>query len=99
MSRYIDADAAVKRFEELHGSENTLLNSYNADWVISFVETQPTADVQEVKRGHWIYPDDYQIACTCSCCGWNGLLYESDVGDMPYCPNCGAKMNGQEETQ
>lgn len=85
MSRYIDADAAVKRFEELHGSEN--------------IETQPTADVQEVKRGHWIYPDDYQIACTCSCCGWNGLLYESDVGDMPYCPNCGAKMNGQEETQ
>lgn len=31
MSRYIDADAAVKRFEELHGSENTLLNSYNLE--------------------------------------------------------------------
>ncbi len=50
MSRYIDADAAVKRFEELHGSENTLLNSYNADWIISFIKTQPTADVVEVVR-------------------------------------------------
>ena len=50
MSRYIDADAAVKRFEELHGSENTLLNSYNADWIISFIETQPTVDVVEIVR-------------------------------------------------
>lgn len=57
------------------------------------------ADVRLVKRGHWIYPDDYHIACTCSCCGWNGLLYESDVGGMPYCPSCGAKMDGEEQTQ
>lgn len=43
MSRYIDADAAIKRFEELHGNENILLNSYNADWIVSFIEGQPTA--------------------------------------------------------
>ena len=99
MERYIDADSALKRFEEIHGNKSDLLNCYNADWIVSFIETQPTADAREVKRGHWIYPDDHHIACTCSCCGWNGLLYESDVGGMPYCPSCGAKMDGEEQTQ
>lgn len=65
MSRYIDADAAIKRFEELHGNENTLLNSYNADWVVSFIEDRPTADVQEVKHGKWIvcgmFDDSYNV--------------------------------------
>ena len=50
MPRYIDAYAALKRFEEMHGNESDLLNCYNADWVVSFIETQPTADVQEVLR-------------------------------------------------
>ena len=50
MSRYIDADAALKRFEEMHGNESELLNCYNADWVVSFIETQPTADVAKVVR-------------------------------------------------
>lgn len=50
MSRYIDADAALKRFEEMHGNESELLNYYNADWVVSFIETQPTADVADVVR-------------------------------------------------
>lgn len=45
MSRYIDADAAVKRFEELHGNESSILNCYNANWIVSFIEDQPTVNL------------------------------------------------------
>lgn len=99
MSRYIDADAALKRFEEMHGHESELLNCYNADWIVSFIETQPTADVQEVKHGRWKYKtlDNFRkVECTCTHCGWSGVEnYDSyvDISDFEYCPNCGAKMN------
>lgn len=56
MSKYIDVDKTIRQFEELHGEENTLLNCYNADWIESFLETQPEADVTEVVRCrdcHW----------------------------------------------
>lgn len=51
MKRYIDADETIKRFEDLHGDENGIVNCYNADWIISFIEGQPTADVQEIQHG------------------------------------------------
>lgn len=50
MSEYIDIKAAIKRFNELHGETNTLLNCYNADWIISFFETLSTVNVAEVVR-------------------------------------------------
>ena len=53
---YIDIDDTVKTFEKMHGEEITLLNCYNADWIVSFLEAQPTADVQEVRHGRWILP-------------------------------------------
>lgn len=88
MSRYIDADAAVKRFEELHGDENALLNSYNADWIVSFIEGQATADVQEVRHGKWgksLFAQDFFRCSLCSAV-WNRKF--------EYCPHCGAKMVG-----
>lgn len=91
MNRYIDADAALKRFEEIHGNESELLNCYNADWVVSFIETQPTADVQEVRHGEW---DEIRDAYG-HLEGW----IHRDCGRMSiakenYCPNCGTKMDG-----
>ena len=50
MARYIDIDETVKTFEKLHGEESTLLNCYNADWIVCFLDAQPTADVVEVVR-------------------------------------------------
>ena len=50
MARYIDIDETVKTFEKLHGEESTLLNCYNADWIVSFIDALPTADVVEVVR-------------------------------------------------
>ena len=88
MPRYIDADKAVKQFEELHGNESNLLNMYNAEWIVSFIENLPTADVQEVRHEKWeksLFAQDFS---RCSECGavWNRKF--------EYCPHCGAKMDG-----
>lgn len=54
-------------------------------------------DVHERKKGRWIKrEDDERISGTCSCCGWDALLYETDVVGMPFCPNCGAEMEREE---
>ena len=50
MARYVDINDIIKTFEKLHGTESTLINCYNADWIVSFLEAQPAADVAEVVR-------------------------------------------------
>ena len=54
----------------------------------------PAADVAPVRRGRW-------LDGKCTVCGWeepdvctyDGYETESWV-ETPYCPNCGAKMDG-----
>lgn len=65
------------------------------------IDLMPTADVEEVKHGCWNltktefgwngceYPTEY----TCTVCG--GI---SPCCEEPYCPNCGAKMDGRRDT-
>ena len=48
--RYLDIDKTIKAFEEMHGNESTLINCYNADWIVSFLESQPTANVVQIVR-------------------------------------------------
>ena len=53
----------------------------------------PTADVAEVKHGHWIKYAKYSFGTMydCSICS-NRIL---DNGhSWHYCPNCGARMDG-----
>ena len=50
MARYIDADEMLKYLDESHTDNDWLVGQYNADWIYSFIEGQPTADVVEVVR-------------------------------------------------
>ena len=49
----------------------------------------------ESKKGKWIeaYDPFNRISGRCSVCGWEAHLYEDDVVGMNYCPNCGARMD------
>lgn len=53
----------------------------------------PNSDVQEVKHGKWILQYDNKYA-KCSECGVIRNI-ESQLG-WNYCPNCGAKMDGED---
>ena len=59
------------------------------------LEAMPIIDAVPVVHGEWIELDDGLVAGACSVCGWEAYYYEDDVAGMPYCPNCGAKMDGE----
>lgn len=53
----------------------------------------PAADVAPVRHGHWIEYQTPHIIC-CSYCDWGTGPDEK----TKYCPNCGAKMEVDHET-
>lgn len=67
--------------------------------VIASIENAPAVDVQEIKHGEWkLCYEDWrrQIAGDeCSACGFQH--YGACISDYHYCPNCGAKMDGDTE--
>ena len=107
MAEYIKREAAIKRIKEVYCAG---CNSYNGvrcracgtGDAIDMIEDAPAADVAPVVHGRWISwekagnfvpsPDRHE----CSVCHdaaqvlVNGFELLSD-----YCPNCGAKMDGE----
>lgn len=54
----------------------------------------PCADL----KGKWLHDkDDTLLSGYCSRCGWESIIMETDVADMPYCHNCGADMRGGDD--
>ena len=107
MSRYIDADLLKKNHlmaddcndcEQYPRSCHFDYNYTKRDFC-EWIDDEPTADVREVVRGEWIEVDDALVRGYCSQCGWEAYYYEDDVVGMPYCPNCGADMRGDEDEQ
>lgn len=62
--------------------------------ICGIIDDAPPADVQEVKRGRWIDPED--LTCyKCSVCG-EYATQEYGLTEpifWHYCPSCGAKMD------
>lgn len=81
--RLIDADALCIPPEEM-----------NAKMAVAYA---PTIDAVPVKHGEWICDGGLY---RCSACnelwlGWNTKTpMEQMKKNCPYCPNCGAKMDG-----
>lgn len=99
MPRYIDADKFIEWIDagHLRSATEVCLSENN---VLKMIDLQPTADVAEVKHGEWESKGthgDFEEK-RCSIC--NGLLlvkwYDRTM-NYNYCPNCGAKMDGETE--
>ena len=100
MSRYIDADALLEsvKSKRLIFEESTPIEEAIAEQVSVFeeaIEEAPTTDVVEVRHGEWriVDSDIGYVELECSLCR-NKLLFNTDDG-FTYCPNCGAKMDGE----
>lgn len=91
MPRYIDADQIEKYVtREDHGTPDERWRPEREFCAI--IDSIPTADVQEVKHGHWIEINSEMGIYRCSQCR------ETAVGQTGshFCPNCGAKMDEEE---
>jgi len=96
--RLIDADIMRENLEWCKSQSGRYDDIYWDD-VIERLDVQPTVDAAPIKHGQWIHLDQEEstISGKCSCCEWEAHYYEDDVADMPYCPNCGARMDLEEQ--
>ena len=101
MPRYIDVESlGIRRANSKVFENMAYADGWNA--AIDIITSAPTADVQEVKHGYWIAKelDNFRkVECSCSICGWSGVEnYDSyvDIHDFEFCPNCGAKMDSED---
>ena len=83
MADYIDREAVLMKLMQDGCSAKN----------VQLITDIPAADVEPVRHGYWddslgwIYP-------YCSVCG-NSHMSMRRI--LPYCPNCGAKMDGGDE--
>lgn len=61
------------------------------DTAIEELEEIPAADVRPERHGRWIIRSGLPVCSECDC---NNIGYA--VVSFDYCPNCGAKMDGDE---
>lgn len=89
-NQYVEVHALLNAFAE------STLNFLKVEEVIKSV---PTADVAPVVHGEWIKIDKRGKNVQCSKCGNTLDLrgVNTGRGDANYCPNCGARMDGEEE--
>ena len=98
MAEYIEREAAVKVAEKYGLANGSALGRHTglADCIASEIADIPAADVAPVVHGRWVEKEKYTfgIMYDCSLCE-NRIL---DNGHpWTYCPNCGAKMDLEEE--
>lgn len=95
MARYIDAEklkcSIDSETDSIFDWDMTIEELYYN--LCKLVDDEPTADVQEVQHGEWKNQEPgYRIAdFMCSVCH-----SESDKL-FDYCPDCGARMDGDSE--
>lgn len=99
MSEYIDRQALLDAIPPTKEDKQISLYGAVADF-ISLVCDVPAADVVPVVHGRWIRfketdPETGYIHMKCSACSayWSD---PSHADHFRYCPNCGAKMDGEE---
>lgn len=72
-----------------------------ADWYEKCINETPAADVSPVRHGRWETISDSDLSKTVMCALCNKVFYfakkgQLNIDTMPYCPNCGAKMDEKE---
>ena len=98
MPRYIDAKITLKTIDKAIAdyTEHDDVLRFLSDLRLAVLDA-PTADVEEVRHGHWnktCVPDIYQ----CDVCKRPVKMDELCDSEVmrEYCPKCGAKMDGEE---
>ena len=98
--RLIDANAFREFLEQIrqdYREEDTLSSGFAACLIETvqdeYLTLAPTVDAVEVVHGRWedAYDGDGYV---CSICGSDFCVLLNETDRFNYCPNCGAKMDG-----
>ena len=94
--RLIDTDALAKfiDFGKLHDPNEKFFSEND---IREMIDMMPTIDAEPVRHGAWIKENDYWRCSKCGEIHTNNMgIHPFAYGEM-YCPNCGAKMDGDAE--
>lgn len=101
MHEYIDREKIIKKLND-DIDRCYMLGVDGVGLITDLIDTikkQHTADVQEVKHGHWIeQKNSVDLRISCSVCGY--CYTEADTSSeerFNFCPSCGAKMDEDAE--
>lgn len=86
MAEYIEREDAINAISIVHGE------LIEIGEVVDILDEIPAADVHPVKHGRWILDNPQYLLSHCSECRcFNSIGYK-----WKYCPNCGARMDGED---
>ena len=94
---YIDREEVMNAIQKYKGyyqdqiSTDHLLTKIEAMCIISDIGEK---DVEQVVHAEWVVEDRISNNATCSNCG---NIFQENYRDYPYCPACGARMDGGHE--
>lgn len=101
MAEYIERGVAQKIAEKYGLADGPVLGRHSgvADCIASEIANIPAADVAPVRHGRWeMRPTgmmtEYgpELKAFCTACNNSNKQYQP-----PYCPHCGARMDGDKE--
>ena len=86
----IDADA-LPRLMQIYEFNGKRMETEIVD--AKLIDNAPTIDAVPVRHGRWetVNTDKQAWTIQCSACKMIGF-----TGKFPYCPNCGARMDGDD---
>lgn len=90
MAEYIERGTAIAKLTALEVTEPSATMT-DAKRLLA---DMPAADVAPVVHGMWDNLDGYKTRRVCSVCCWDVPEYGKFYS---YCPNCGAKMDGDSD--
>ena len=91
ISRAIAIKCAIDAIDDWEGGWNP-----NREVVIKkYFEELPAVDAAPVVHGRWVYEHGDPVMMPCSVCGYQIFRYNN----TRYCPNCGARMDGDSDDE
>ena len=105
MQRLIDADKAKEVLKKLlyetamnnSGGASLMCEDIAENRLESWFGLVPTVDAEPVRHGHWItqFDDLFPMESTIECSACGEKEWMMTITNHNYCPNCGAKMDGE----
>lgn len=95
--KYINADKLKENIKAEQKNNTNMGMSVICDWFIEAINNEPAADVQPISHGRWEneYLDDDDVWwADCTNCNNDAHSRFGKVSIYAYCPNCGARMDG-----
>ena len=87
----ISRSALLNEYRDFKDMDCPSGHTVTADYMIELAEDAPAVDAEVVRHGRWIHDTNNLFGCS-ECMERDTMSFRRGLKN--YCPNCGAKMDG-----